>query len=157
VDEARQKETAGDSHKLGAEGNGFAGGEAAAPAVPAMGPARRRKDCRYDIDDSAAIHLLRVAATLHGRILDLSVSGCRIRTDDRLLLGIYTRVEIEFRAAGVPFRLAGVIQAIHDQNTVGIRFLDVSQRKRQQVEELIQEIVEMREAKSRDAAQTNSI
>jgi hypothetical protein len=47
---------------------------------------------------------------------------------------------------GLPFRLGGVIQAIHNRNMVGIRFLDMSQRKREQVLELIGEIDEMRAA-----------
>jgi hypothetical protein len=58
-------------------------------------------------------------------------------------VGIYTRVEAEFRLEGLPFRLGGVIQAIHDRNTVGIRFLDVSERKLAQVAQLIDEIEEM--------------
>jgi hypothetical protein len=61
-------------------------------------------------------------------------------------VGIYTRVETEFRIGGLPFRLGGVIQAVHDRDrrNVGIRFLDVSARKREQVEHLIEEIEEMR-------------
>ena len=85
------------------------------------------------------------ASRLRGRILDLSLSGCRIRTDERFPVGIYTRVETEFQLEGLPFRLAGVIQAIHDKRTVGIRFLDMSSRKREHVEELIEDIREMRE------------
>jgi hypothetical protein len=54
-------------------------------------------------------------------------------------VGIYTRTEIEFRLAGLPFRMGGVIQTVHDRYTVGIRFLDLSARKRQQVEQLIAE------------------
>jgi hypothetical protein len=47
---------------------------------------------------------------------------------------------------GLPFRLGGVIQAIHDRKTVGIRFLDVSERKQKEVSELIGEIAELRAA-----------
>ena len=36
-----------------------------------------------------------------------------------------------------------MIRAIHGRNTVGIRFLDLSDRKRQQVMELIVEIQQM--------------
>ena len=41
---------------------------------------------------------------------------------------------------GLPFRLAGVTQAIYDPFQVGIRFLDVSERMREQLAELIEEI-----------------
>ena len=41
---------------------------------------------------------------------------------------------------GLPFRLAGVTQAIYDPFNVGIRFLDMSDRKREQLQQLIDEI-----------------
>jgi hypothetical protein len=105
----------------------------------------RREVTREAVDTTAVIVLVKIASRLPGRILDLSLSGCRIRTDERFPVGIYTQVETEFRIAGLPVRLGGVVQAIHDKHTVGIRFLDMSSRKREQVEELIRDIREMRE------------
>ena len=81
-----------------------------------------------------------MALDVHGRIVDLSVSGCRIQTRTKFPVGIYRRIEVEFRIDGLPFRLAGVTQAIHDPCNVGIRFLDVSERKREQLNQLIEEI-----------------
>ena len=75
-----------------------------------------------------------------GRILDVSLGGCHIRTDRRFPVGIFRRVEVEFRIEGLPFRLAGVTQAIYDPFNVGIRFLDMSDRKREQLQQLIDEI-----------------
>ncbi len=115
-------------------------GRAAKPAKR-----ERRAQPRQEVDTSAVIHLVNVGSRLHGRIHDLSLGGCRIRTDERFPVGIYTRVETEFRLEGLPFRLGGVIQAVHERQQVGIRFLDVSDRKRAQVEQLIEEIREMRE------------
>ena len=92
------------------------------------------------MDTTATILLVNVGSTLRGRIVDLSLTGCRIRTDERIPVGIYTRVETEFRLEGLAFRLGGVIQSIHDRNNVGIRFLDLSERKREQVLELIDEM-----------------
>jgi c-di-GMP-binding flagellar brake protein YcgR len=106
----------------------------------------RRAQIRHEVDTVATILLVNVGSALRGRILDLSLSGCRIRTDERFPVGIYTRVETEFHFEGLPFRLGGVIQAIHNRNMVGIRFLDLSERKRQQVLELIDEIGQMRAA-----------
>lgn len=118
-----------------------------APPVPRKPVGReRRQQSRHEVDTTATILLVNVGSTLRGRILDLSLTGCRIRTDEHFPVGIYTRVETEFRYEGLPFRLGGVIQAIHDRSTVGIRFLDLSQRKREQVLELIGEIDAMRAA-----------
>ncbi len=116
---------------------------AAAPAPVRPLRRERRALARHQVDTSATILLIRAGSALPGRILDLSPGGCRIRTDKRFPVGIYTRVETEFHLHCLPFRLGGVIQAIHNQNTVGIRFLDLSQRKRQQVLELIGEIQAM--------------
>jgi hypothetical protein len=63
---------------------------------------------------------------------------------ERFPVGIYTRAEIEFKLQGTALLLGGVVQAIHGRNEVGIRFLDVSPRKREQLAELIEEIREMR-------------
>ena len=120
----------------------------APPAGPSQAkPARRerREQPRHEVDTSAVIFLVNVASRLTGRILDLSLGGCRIYTDERFPVGIYTRVETEFRLEGLPFRLGGVIQAIHDRRHVGIRFLDMSSRKREQLEQLVKEIEELRE------------
>ena len=118
------------------------------PSAQSSRPVKRerRHQSRHEVDASAAILLINVGSLLHGRIVDLSLSGCRIRTEERFPVGIYTRVETEFRIGGLPFRLGGVIQAVHDRDrrNVGIRFLDVSARKREQVEQLIEEIEEMR-------------
>ena len=78
-------------------------------------------------------------------------------------MGIYTRVETEFHLQCLPFWMGGVIQATHNRNTVGIRFLDPSERKRQQVLELIGEIEEARapallpEALSTEAPSANHL
>jgi hypothetical protein len=126
-----------------------------APAVPAQAElqtakaaARRGRSGQtpQGVDIFATIFLVKIGSTLTGRILDLTLGGCRIHTDECFPVGIYTRVETEFRLEGLTVRLGGVIQEIHDRNTVGVRFLDLSDRKRRQVQELIGEIEQMRQA-----------
>jgi hypothetical protein len=122
--------------------------QAVPPAAEAAWTSRheRRQQSRHTVDTSAVLLLINIGARMQGRIIDLSLSGCRICTEERFPVGIYTRVETEFRLEGLPFRLGGVIQSVHDRDrrSVGIRFLDVSARKRAQVEQLIEEIEEMR-------------
>lgn len=112
------------------------------PASPPeqTGSSERRASRRHGVDTSVVIRLIKMGSRLNGQILDLSLGGCRIRTEQRFLVGIYTRVETEFRVQGLPVLLAGVIQAIYDRNQMGIRFLDVSPRKRDQLVELIEEL-----------------
>ena len=106
----------------------------------------RRSDPRYAVDTHATVLFIDVAARIGGRVLDLSMSGCRIRTDQRFPVGIYRRIEIEFSVDGLAFRLGGVIQSLHDKFTVGIRFLDLSPRKRDQLTLLMEEIKQMQAA-----------
>ena len=98
------------------------------------------------------VHFIDVRAQISGRILDLSMSGCRIRTSERFPVGIYRRVETEFKLDGLPFRLGGVVQSVHDKFTVGIRFLDVSPRKRDQLAFLMDEIEVMQRPGGSDPA-----
>jgi hypothetical protein len=108
-------------------------------------PSDRRSQPRYAVDEAATLHFIEVRAQVTGRILDLSMSGCRIRTNERFPVGIYRRIETEFKLDGMPFRLGGVVQSVHDKFTVGIRFLDVSPRKRDQLAFLMDEFEAMRQ------------
>jgi len=123
--------------------------EDAQPASLAPASRDRRQQCRHELSSSATILLVNAkttsaGATLQGRVLDLSITGCRIRTDERFPAAIHTHVETEFRLEDLPLRLGGVIQSNYDRNTVGIRFLDLSDREREQVMRLIGEIEQLR-------------
>jgi hypothetical protein len=115
-------------------------------------PSDRRSQPRYVVDEAATLHFIAVHAQISGRILDLSMSGCRIRTDERFPVGIYRRVEIEFKLDGLPFRLGGVVQSVHDKFTVGVRFLDLSPRKRDQLASLMDEIEVIQHHRRTDSA-----
>jgi hypothetical protein len=128
--------------------------EAAKPPAKAD-RGERRKQPRQQVDTWATIHLVNIASRLRGRILNLSLGGCSIRTEKCFPVGIYTRVEAEFHFEGLPFRLGGVVQALPDRKNVGIRFLDMSERKREQVERLMAEIAQSREQQESDGISTH--
>lgn len=111
--------------------------------APAAGGRERRQQRRHSVDSTATVFLVDVRSNVRGRILDVSLSGCRIRSEERFPVGIYRRVEVEFILDGLPFRLPGVVQSIHDRCTVGIRFVDLSDRKREQLTLLMEELEEM--------------
>jgi hypothetical protein len=102
----------------------------------------RREHPRYSVDATARLTLVKSGIRMTGRILNLSMSGCRLRTDERFTVGIFNRVETEFLLNGMPFRLAGVSQSIQGKNTIGVRFVDISDRRREQLEELIAELAQ---------------
>lgn len=118
---------------------------AAAPRAAAPSARERRHETRHAVDAQAGVFLLDVRSKIMGRILDVSLSGCRIRFAEKFPVGIYRRVETEFILDGLPFRLPGVVQSLHDKFHAGIRFLDVSERKREQLLQVIQEITDMQQ------------
>jgi hypothetical protein len=129
-----------------------AGVETPAPRGPAAMDAAcdRRREPQAEADTSAVILLVGIGCQLHGQIIELSPGGCRIHIKERFPVDIDMKVETEFRLGGLPFRLGGVIQGVHDRDrhSVGIRFLHVSERKRVLVEQLMEEIEEMRARKA---------
>ncbi len=114
-------------------------GSAGKPAVQRF-VRERRSSPRVSVDSKVQMVLTGSGISMPGRVLTLSLSGCRIRTDERYLAGIFVRVEIEFNLNGIPFRIGGVSQVIVDPNTIGVRFLDISERRRNQLTELIGEL-----------------
>jgi c-di-GMP-binding flagellar brake protein YcgR len=114
------------------------------PAAGAANPGRpttnRRGHERHSVYTPAKLLLVRLRISMPGCVLNLSESGCRLRTDEPFNVGIYVRAEAEFYLHGLPFRIGGVTQAIIDKNTIGIRFLEMSDRCRAQLKELIEEI-----------------
>ena len=126
--------------------------DGAVPQVPPAPTPRERRDSeRHGVDAPIVALLVRTGGKIAGRILDLGLDGCRILTRECFPVDVHTRVETEFRLQGLDFHLAGVVQAIHNRHEAGIRFLDVSERKREQLMELTEEI---REAGVRAAAES---
>jgi len=106
-------------------------------------PGRDRRACaRHVVDSVATVFLVDLRVRIVGALLDVSLGGCRIRSRERFPVGIYRRVEVEFTVDGLSFRLPGVVQALHDSRTIGIRLLDLSERKREQLTALMEELEE---------------
>jgi hypothetical protein len=104
------------------------------------------------VDSAATVFLVDLRIRVPGRVVDVSLGGCRIKSPERFPVGIYRRVEVEFTLDGLPFRLAGVVQSLHDPHTIGIRPLDLSERKREQLTALTEEL---EEAEQRDNEKPN--
>ena len=129
------------------------------PEIKTDGAASRgrriRAHPRFAIGDEASLLLVSQGAALACRILDLSQGGCRVRTQDRFLAGMMVRVEVILRVLGMPFRLSGVTQWTNRQHLVGIRFIDLSDRKREQLAQLIDELRTQQQGPADPAAETN--
>ena len=109
----------------------------------AVRPGReRRVHNRHEIDSLARVLFLSIHSRVTGKVVDLSLGGCRIRAQQPIPVGAYRRVEVEFMVDGLPLLLPGVTQGLHDKFTVGIRFVEMTERKAKQLHTVIDELEE---------------
>jgi c-di-GMP-binding flagellar brake protein YcgR len=100
----------------------------------------RRAFPRQTVDSAVIVSLLNVGGQLRGQLLDLSLSGCRVRTDERSAVNAKTRVNVELLLDGVLFRLDGVIEGNEDQRNLRIRFQDMSGHQREKLARLMKDM-----------------
>ena len=112
-------------------------GDSDKPARMADGSERRAYP-RQTVDSAAIIFLLNVGGQLSGQLLDLSLNGCRVRTDERSNVSVHTRVNAELLLGGVLFRVNGIIEANEDQRVLRIRFQDLGDRQLDKLQQLIE-------------------
>jgi hypothetical protein len=123
------------------ETDSSAGPDTHAKGLPPRGRERREHD-RHEIDSLARVLFLSIHSRVTGKVLDLSFGGCRIRAQQEIPVGAYRRVEVEFMVDGLPLLLPGVTQSVHDKFTVGVRFVEMTDRKRNQLKTVIDELNE---------------
>jgi hypothetical protein len=117
----------------------------------------RRKAPRLAVDEEAVLVLVHHGSRVPCRILELSLTGCRLSTRDRFLAGTLVRVETAFKVRGMAFRLSGVTEWTDGKNRVGIRFLDLTARRRVELVEVLGEIAAEQAARAvKQAAQAQS-
>ena len=100
----------------------------------------RRGHPRHDVNCRMTVSSLTGAIEMTGLLMDLSAGGCRVRTDKRFLAGILVRVEVQFQLHGIAFRLNGVTQGSRSSKTFGVRFVDISVRKREELADVLAEV-----------------
>lgn len=119
-----------------------------APALePLIGSMQKPQEEEFDW--SAELYFLKDNAFLHGTVVDIRMEGCGFQTHEPYQGKHPAQVEVEFKMRGLPFRLAGRTEPTRDPLILGIRFLVLSARSRDQLMLLLQEI---REAEARDLA-----
>ncbi len=96
--------------------------------------------CQEDDEWPATLRFLKDASLHKGVLAGLSAEGCCLRTSKPYIGGIYLRVEVDFQMRGLPFRLGGVVENVHDHHTIDVRFLEMSSRKREELGEVIEEL-----------------
>lgn len=111
----------------------------------------RRADVRYEINAPGGC-LNCQGAAFPCEIVDLSLTGCCVRTASRFLPGNLCKVEVVLPLLGMVLRMNGTTQWGTRQNLVGIRFSHANPRSKNQLAGLLTGLVDQSVAEEVKAA-----
>jgi PilZ domain len=110
------------------------------------GAEERRRSPRLECYGSAQLRMLDPDSShtvqFPGKIVNLSLIGCCIETENEAPVRVNDRLEVYFQLNGMPVLVMGIARAIHPQQRLGIEFQDVSQRKLEQLQFIMHELLE---------------
>jgi c-di-GMP-binding flagellar brake protein YcgR len=100
----------------------------------------RREHPRMRCAGSAEVHFFPAGVRSLGKVVDLSLGGCCIELEDPVEEPRGTRVEAYFCVMGNTLQVPGILCHVRNQVWAGIQFSNISPRKAEQIQELIEEI-----------------
>jgi len=111
----------------------------------------RRVDERFEIDISGGC-INYQGKKFPCRIVDVSLSGCCVRTESSFLPGNLANVEVVLPILGMVLRMVGTTQWVTRSNLIGIRFLHPSSRSKNQLAGLLTCLVDQEASEEVKAA-----
>lgn len=102
-----------------------------------------RRYPRLECGGIADIRVLPNGGKETGELVNLSKRGCCFMADGRLRGCDGSNIEVHLKVRGIDLRVAGVIRHVHQGRRAGIEFVGLSDRKRDQIEELMVELSEL--------------
>jgi hypothetical protein len=114
--------------------------------TPATHGAGTRAYSRHPVDEEAVlnvigqINFIGQSLNVHCSVIDLSFGGCRLRAKDPFWAKPELPVEVTFNIRGLPMLLSGTIRWTDGNGVFGIRFVDVSSRRKEALDDVLAEI-----------------
>jgi hypothetical protein len=105
-------------------------------------PKEKRRNPRFDCKGTATVQELGGGTPQAGRVANLSVDGCLIVLKEPKPLTQDTVVELVFTIDKVPFRVWGQVKAIRPDASIGFQFPLLSNRVRERLAALIEQLIE---------------
>jgi c-di-GMP-binding flagellar brake protein YcgR len=102
----------------------------------------RRGSTRFRARGVAEFRVLPLGEARPAVLLDLSASGCSIEAPETFPASEHTPVDVILNMKGAKLRVGGEVRHFFGRRRVGIEFLDVSERRAAQIEELVEELLE---------------
>jgi hypothetical protein len=115
-------------------------------SIPARSPLRaageKRRYPRIKCTGPAAVRLAAEEESCPATIVNLSARGCLVHFRKPQRLSRDMLVELTFEINHLPFRVRGQVKAIRTDTTIGFQFPLLSDRVRNQLEDLMKELTE---------------
>jgi PilZ domain-containing protein len=99
-----------------------------------------RRFPRLPCGGTADVRVLPNGSKQTGSLADLSKRGCCFLSDEPLRGCSGSNIEVHLKVRGIDLQVAGVIRHVHQRLRAGIEFVELSERKCEQIEELIREL-----------------
>ena len=128
-----------------------------APPPPSPAPKRPKLRSEHKVlslevgKSPAVLHLVADGATLAGNVVDVSQDGCLVRLARPTAVRLNAHAEVDFRLRGLPFRLPGTTKEMRNERMVEIRFTEMGRRKREDLSQVILELIVLSEAARKTA------
>jgi hypothetical protein len=100
----------------------------------------QRRFPRLSCDGIAHLRVIPNGGRETGCVVNLSKRGCCFVADKPLRGIAGSGIEVHLRVRGIDLRVPGIIRHIRKRVRAGIEFVDLSDRKRDQIDELIGEL-----------------
>jgi hypothetical protein len=118
-------------------------------------PSNRRTSPRHALEGDASILLVDHGLSISCNILDLSLGGCQLRTCDPFPAGVRVLVEVSFKVHGIVLRFRGTVQWKAGECLFGIRFAEMTSRRREELAGVLIEVEAENAAKAAKLAAEN--
>jgi len=102
-------------------------------------------------DSPGSLRLVSEESILPGNVLDVSQDGCLIHLARPIQVRMNAQVEVDFRLRGSSFLLPGTTKEMHGDRMLEIRFAEMSRRKREDLSQVILELIELSKADQKTA------
>jgi hypothetical protein len=120
-------------------------------AIPvSTGSREHRRFQRVSCEGPADIRVLPHGGRETGTLANMSTRGCCFLADQPLRGVPGSRIEIHVRVIGIDLRMVGVIRHVDRQRRAGIEFLDLTDRKAGEIDEVLGELTETEGARIQD-------
>lgn len=102
----------------------------------------RRRSWRFPCECDVTISRLLSQRRMSGHMLDVSATGCLLRSEEASILQSNDLVELSFTVHGYSIRVLASVRDMRSYNSLGLEFVDRNEETLRQIGELMRKLAE---------------